>query len=94
VPHQNRLIDEAVLSVAGHRWRKVAFVVVETERILEGQLSELDRKPLTTSPEERDAFLDVIAQRVLWLVEAGQLEGAGSLSRWRHSEVRLPDRAQ
>ena len=35
-----------------------------------------------------------IAQRIYALVEAGRLEGAGDLKKWRYSEVRLPDRIQ
>jgi hypothetical protein len=32
-----------------------------------------------------------VAERVCALVEGGQLEAQGNLSRWRHSEVKLPD---
>ena len=38
-----------------------------------------------------DVDPDGVAQRICALVENGQLEAQGDLSRWRHSEVRLPD---
>jgi len=33
---------------------------------------------------------DVVAARIMALVQDGSLEGRGDLSRWRHGEVRLP----
>jgi hypothetical protein len=33
---------------------------------------------------------DAIAARIRALVEDGKLQAEGDLSRWRHSEVRLP----
>ena len=32
-----------------------------------------------------------VAERICALVEGGQLEAQGNLSRWRYSEVKLPD---
>jgi hypothetical protein len=32
---------------------------------------------------------DVLAARIQDLAEAGRVEGAGDLRKWRHSEVRL-----
>jgi hypothetical protein len=37
-----------------------------------------------------DADCEDIAERICALVEAGRLEAQGDLSKWRHSEVRLP----
>jgi hypothetical protein len=33
---------------------------------------------------------EIIAARIIALEEAGRIEGAGDLRKWRHSEVRLP----
>jgi hypothetical protein len=38
-----------------------------------------------------DRVCDGVAERICALVENGQLESQGNLSRWRHSEVKLPD---
>ena len=38
-----------------------------------------------------DVDEDSVAERICALVEDGQLEAQGDLSRWRHSEVKLPD---
>jgi hypothetical protein len=37
-----------------------------------------------------DAEVHDVAERIRALVEDGQLEAQGDLSKWRHSEVRLP----
>jgi hypothetical protein len=34
---------------------------------------------------------DAVAARIRSLVDDGKLQSQGSLSRWRHSEVKLPD---
>ena len=39
---------------------------------------------------EGDPGYEMIAQRLEALVQAGRLASQGELSRWRHSEVRLP----
>ena len=71
-----RAIDEALLSNACHRWRKVARVVGTT-------MSELTNR-VEGIP---DLFY---SQRVRKLVEDGRLESQGNLAYMRFSEVRLP----
>jgi len=69
-------IDELVLSFARTEWRKVAFIIsrVFFECLDAGTEIEAHR----------------VAGRILALVETGKLQSQGDLSRWRHSEVRLP----
>src|SRR4051794_11454065 len=69
-------IDEAVLSCAFPRWRKVAAIVVFAMDRLGGKY-----------PQFSDVFY---AQRIRLLAEQGRLESQGDLSYMRFSEVRLP----
>jgi len=71
-------IDEAVLAVADEHWHKVAMMIIRAAERLGSQLPE------------GDAGHDLIAQRIKALVEDGRLVAQGDVSRWRHSEVRLP----
>ena len=71
-----RAIDEALLSNACHRWRKVARVVGTT-------MSELTNR-VEGIP---DLFY---SKRVRKLVEDGRVESQGNLAYMRFSEVRLP----
>ena len=73
--HQN--VDGLILSFAKVQWRKVAMIIGQV-------LGECGR--LGISIDEHG-----VAQRICALVEGGQLEAQGNLSRWRHSEVKLPD---
>ena len=68
-------IDKMLLSNAGPRWRKVAFIVGST-------MNDLPK----SAPGIPDVFY---AQRVRRLVEMGQLEAFGNLDFMRYSEVRL-----
>jgi hypothetical protein len=92
---QTALIDYTIMSVVRPQWLKVAMIVARAEKALEGRVPPVD---LRLSEQEqvaaRDDFLDAIAARLQALVDAGRLEGAGNLSNWRHSEVRLPREAQ
>lgn len=69
-------IDEALLSNAHYRWRKVAMVVGLT-------MSNLPNRV----PGIPDLFY---AQRVRKLVQDSRLESQGNLAYMRFSEVRLP----
>jgi hypothetical protein len=71
-------IDDAVLAVADERWHKVAMIIIRAAERLGSQLPQ------------GDAGHDLIAQRIAALVEDGRLIAQGDISRWRHSEVRLP----
>ena len=69
-------IDELILGVSSVQWRKVAMIIVLV---------------MDTCKRERIAIEDeAIASRIYALVDKGQLEGAGNLTKWRFSEVRLP----
>ena len=71
-------IDSVVFTVAQTSWRKVAMIIVEAAERLGPALPD------------GDPGYQIIAQRVEALVQAGRLVSQGELSRWRHSEVRLP----
>ena len=69
-------IDAAILSVASDRWQKVAMI---TARV-------------APPDESSDGDYHQVAERIITLVDNGQLESDGDLTRWRHSEVRLKRR--
>ena len=69
-------IDEIILSMACHKWRKVALIIAKT-------LNQLEEAGLTVSNDE-------MTERVKALVADGSLESQGNLDRWRYSEIRLP----
>ena len=71
-------IDDAVLAVADEHWHKVAMIIIRAAEKLGSELTE------------GDAGYELVAQRIAALVEDGRLVSQGDLSRWRHSEVRLP----
>ena len=75
-PGEIEAIDEAVLSCALPRWRKVAMVVGLVMGKLEGHY-----------PQFSDVFYGA---RVRALADQGRLESQGELSYMRFSEVRLP----
>jgi hypothetical protein len=54
--------------------------------------SEIDDAVLAVADEHwhKVAGHDLIAQRIVALVEDGRLIAQGDISRWRQSEVRLP----
>jgi hypothetical protein len=70
-------IDGRILSFVRTNWLKVAMVI---SRVL-----------LECRHEGNEINEHEVAERVVALVEIGKLEAQGNLSRWRHSEVRLPD---
>jgi hypothetical protein len=71
-------IDSAVLAVTEARWRKVVMIILKAAERLGPDLPE------------GDAGHSMIAARIAALVAAGRLASQGDISRWRHSEVRLP----
>jgi hypothetical protein len=75
----NSQIDEAILSVTVTSWRKVARVIVMTDKILGDSLPE------------GEAGLDLVADRIAALVQDGRLLAQGDIKKWRYSEVRKPD---
>jgi hypothetical protein len=75
----NSQIDEAILSVTVTSWRKVARVIVMTDKILGDNLPE------------GEAGLDLVADRIEALIHDGRLLVQGDIKKWRYSEVRKPD---
>lgn len=75
----NEYIDQTILLFASREWRKVAMVVSQV-------FFDCEDKGLVTS----DRY---VADRIAALVGEGKLQSQGDLSRWRHSEVRLPSPA-
>jgi hypothetical protein len=75
----NSPIDEAILSVVGERWMKVARVIVQAAKAMGGNLSSQAEK------------YEVIGQHIESLVRDGRLTIQGDVKRWRFSEVRRTD---
>jgi len=73
------VFDEFLLSCCDHKFRKCARVIGDT-------FEKLGEDKINTSWE-------VLAGRLRQLVLAGHLEGAGTMVRMTHSEVRVPARA-
>ena len=86
------LIDQTILACCRPVFRKVARIIVEVANALDVQLPM--ERIFIDAPEtfEKPMGLDVdlIADRIKALVEAGHLESEGNLDRWRNSEIRLP----
>ena len=68
-------IDRAILAAVGPQFLKVARIIADV------------RQGFGRSDDE---FLEHIATRIGALVAARRLTAAGDISRWRHSEIRLP----
>ena len=74
-------IDDAVvayLTTTNGRWRKVAMVF--------GRVTEA----LGAEFPDGEAGHDLFDRRIEALVRDGRLVAQGDITRWRHSEVRLP----
>jgi hypothetical protein len=69
-------IEDAIIASADRRFLKVARVVT----------TAADKLGL---PDSTDGY-KIVADRLYVLVEEGRLVAAGDVTRWRHSEVRLP----
>ncbi len=81
--HQD--VDGLILSFAKVQWRKVAMIISQV-------LGECRRRGVDIDEDGvAERICDGVAERIRALVEDGQLKAQGNLSRWRHSEVRLPD---
>jgi hypothetical protein len=81
--HQN--LDALILSFAKVQWRKVAMIIGQVLDECRRRGVDLDKDGVA------DRVCDGVAERICALVENGQLGAQGNLSRWRHSEVKLPD---
>ncbi len=71
-------LDALIFSVMKEKWQKTAFVIAMASRQPNAHAMSLE--------------YEVIGARIVALADAGQIESAGNLSMWRHSEVRLPAR--
>jgi hypothetical protein len=71
-------IDAAILAVTKPRWLKVARIVIDAE------------KRLGTFLQDGDESAKRVAKRIELLVDDGRLIAQGDVTKWRHSEVRLP----
>ena len=69
-------VDRLILSFAQVQWRKVAMIISKVVG--------------ASGRGGDDAELHDVAERVRVLVDDGRLQARGDLSKWRHSEVRLP----
>jgi hypothetical protein len=85
------LVDQAILACCKPQFLKVARIIVDVAKALKVQLPM--ERIFIAAPEtfEKPIGLDVdlIADRIKALVEAGHLESQGNLDRWRNSEIRL-----
>jgi hypothetical protein len=72
-------IDGIIFSELKPHWRKVAMVVRQA----------FDRCEEAGLPLSREGRHEIFAARLRHLADNDQIEGAGDLRKWRHSEVRL-----
>ena len=73
----NQSLDVLILSQLQQHWLKTARIIVTVLEELGPDLAD-------------EEAADRVAQRIVELAQAGQLESRGDLSNWRRSEVRLP----
>jgi hypothetical protein len=69
-------LDALILGCAQSNWVQVEAVIVRVGDLCAARKLRFDP--------------DVIASRIMALVQDGSLEGLGDLSRWRDGKVRLP----
>ena len=67
-------LDNLILTFCTGPWRKTAMVIGRT-------IESAEELGMQWQPEE-------VGRCIIALVKDGQLEAAGDLSEWRHSEVR------
>ena len=68
-------IEDAILSVVGDRWKKVAMVIAKASEAIGSETSET---------------YELISAGIEILVRSGRLEAQGNTKNWRFSEVRRP----
>ena len=74
-------IDDAIfgyLTTANGNWRKVAMVIAQASDAVRGDFPA------------GQAEYDLVAKRIVSLVDAGRLLAQGDITKWRYSEVRVP----
>jgi len=73
------LIDKAILACCKPEFLKVARVLGDVAKLLNG-------------PKVAEKDVGLIADRIKALVKAARLESQGDLDQWRFSEIRLPEK--
>jgi hypothetical protein len=74
----NEQIDRMILAATETRWRKIAFVISKVEAKIGTEMTDSER------------ILFLIAERIEYLVRAGELIAQGDVKNWRFSEIRKP----
>jgi hypothetical protein len=74
---QESQIDEIILSICKGDWLKTALIIAKTSR-------QCENNGIPTTD-------DAIAARIVSLCNVGSLHARGNLSKWRSSEIRLPN---
>jgi hypothetical protein len=72
-------IDQAILSLVGESWSKVAMVIAQVAKGMGGDL-----------PQGDDGY-ELISLHIEALVRDGRLMAQGNTKNWRFSEVRRPN---
>lgn len=68
-------IDAAIIRSTETRWMKTAMIIARADKVLRAANVDVD--------------FEAIGKRVAALAASGQIEVAGDIMKWRHSEVRL-----
>ena len=76
---KNTQVEEAILSVVGERWKKVAMVIAKVADAMGTELPS------------GDEGWELISVRIEVLIRAGRLEAQGNTKNWRFSEIRRVD---
>ena len=84
------LVDQTILACCKPQFLKVARIILDVAKALKVP-KPLDERLFIDDTLENPmgTKVDFIADRIKALVEAGRLESAGNLDRWRYSEIRL-----
>jgi hypothetical protein len=87
------LVDQTILALCKPQFLKVARVIVDVATALKVPKPMMERLFIDETLEKpMGTEVDFIADRIKALVKAERLESAGNLDRWRHSEIRLPEK--
>jgi hypothetical protein len=68
-------LDDVIFLVLSRTWQKTAMIIARTHERCVAQGIQIG--------------FETIGARIVALSESERIEGAGNLSKWRHSEVRL-----
>jgi hypothetical protein len=86
------LVDQTILACCKPQFLKVARIIIDVATALDLPIPA--ERVFVDVPKDFEKppglEVDFIADRIEALVNAGTLESAGNLDRWRFSEIRLP----